>query len=289
MRLLNKYEELTYDLLTKTCETNGARVFPKVRLADIFQLANSGISNNHYHFGLCSHFDFVVTDKEYRPLFSVEFDGPLHKDSTRQQQRDALKNDLCEHFNHALLRINSKYLTPAYRGLDLLTYFVDAWFLERAFEEAQHNGIIPYDEPFDVNQIYSRSDQQSRKWPYWLTYDIQLAIRRFHSEGRIDQMVPSHYVGVDSEHNYWCMSWLAVDADNVLSATTGMRAQKFPLYTKAELVSMLAMFDLYEKLQIVLAGDRRLLVGTERFFGERLPSFQDGLSMLSSIRMDTMQ
>jgi len=125
-RLLNYYEEVTYEALARVCESNGARVFPKVRVADVFTLENSGVPSGHFNYGLRSHFDFVVTDRDYQPQFSVKFDGPLHKSSETQRQRDILKDELCEHFDHGLLRINSKYLTPSYRGLDLLTYFVDA-------------------------------------------------------------------------------------------------------------------------------------------------------------------
>lgn len=153
-RLLNHYEEVTYDSLTSVCESNGARVFPKVRLADVFAIEKSKLSSAHFGYCLRSHFDFLVTDKDYQPQFSVEFDGPLHRSSAVQRHRDLLKNDLCAHFAHGLLRINSKYLTPDYRGLDLLTYFVDAWFLERAFDEAQRSGAVPYDEPFDMTFIY---------------------------------------------------------------------------------------------------------------------------------------
>ena len=197
-RLLNRYEEVTYEALARVCESNGARVFPKVRVADVFPLENSGVSPAHFSYGLRSHFDFLVTDRDYQPQFSVEFDGPLHKTSEVQRRRDSLKNDLCEHFSHGLLRVNSKYLTPTYRGLDLLTYFVDAWFLELAFDEAQRNGTIPYDEPFDMTFIYSTGGTDGKKWPYWLSLDIQIALEKLHSAGRIGQMAPSHHVGKGS-------------------------------------------------------------------------------------------
>ena len=280
-RLLNQYEEVTYEALTRVCQSNGARVFPKVRLADVFALENSGVSPTHFSYGLRSHFDFLVTDEDYQPQFSVEFDGPLHETSDAQRQRDFRKNDLCVHFNHALLRVNSKYLTPTYRGLDLLTYFVDAWFLELAFDEAQRNGTVPYDEPFDMTFIYSTGSSDGKKWPYWLTLEIQLAMQKLHSAKLIGQMAPSHYVGTDADGNYRCMSWLVVDAKSVLIAVTGMRAQRFSAVCKSELVSMLAMFDLYRKLQGVLSGARGALLDRGSFFDERLPAFQDRFPMVS--------
>jgi uncharacterized protein DUF2726 len=46
--------------------------------------------------GLKSHFDFVVTDRDYFPLFSVEYDGRQHKVDSKQVQRDLVKNGICE-------------------------------------------------------------------------------------------------------------------------------------------------------------------------------------------------
>lgn len=280
LRLLNKYEEVTYDALTRVCEPNGAHVFPKVRLADVFRLQGSGISAEHFGYGLKSHFDFLVTDRSYQPLFSVEFDGPLHKTNSEQQRRDHLKNELCEHFAYSLLRINGRYLSPDYRGLDILTYFVDAWFLEEAFYAAQQAGSVPWDEPFDISFIYSSG--AGKKWTYWLSLDIQLALQNLHKEGRIGQMAPSHYVGTDAEGNYRCISWVVFDAASVIAVTTGMRDQRFPAVCKSELVSMLAMFDLYAQVRETLSGVGHHIQSRKSFFEQKLPEFQKRFAMASA-------
>ena len=278
-RLLNQYEEVTYDALQRACAVDGAHVFPKVRVADVFRLENETITSAHLTYGLRAHFDFLVTDKDYQPLFCVEFDGPLHESSPRQRERDRLKDEICEHFRHSLLRVNSRYLTPAYRGLDLLTYFVDAWFLERAFSQAQTDGLVRYDEPFDVTFIYSNGQDGSKKWPYWLSLDIQEQIRALHEKGRIGQMIPSAYVGTDDAENYRCLSWLVLDASSVLCVKTGMKAQRFPAVYESELIAMLAMFDLYELVRKVLAGDRSQVKDRAKFFSQELPAFEKQYSI----------
>jgi hypothetical protein len=282
VRILNGYEELTYDALQRACSGDGAHVFPKVRVADVFPLENQTISPKHLSYALKAHFDFVVTDKDYRPLFCVEFDGPLHETSAKQQERDRLKNEICDHFEHSLLRINSRYLTPSYRGMDLLTYFVDAWFLERAFSDAQANGFVPYDEPFDVTYIYSTGTEGRRKWPYWLSLDIQVSMEKLHKEGRIGQMVPSSYVGSDDDGSYRCLSWLVLDAGSVLAVKTGMRAQRFPAVMESDVLSMLAMFDLNELLQKTLAGDRSAVRDRKTFFSTTLKEFEKSYTMWST-------
>ncbi len=281
-RLLNRSEEVTFDALQRACAGDGVHVYPKVRVADVFRLENDTISPKHLSYALRSHFDFVVTDRDYQSLFSVEFDGPLHKTSQAQRDRDRLKNEICDHFKHSLLRINSRYLTPTYRGLDLLTYFVDAWFLERAFSEAQSNGLVSPDEPFDMTFIYSNGQGGSRKWPYWLTLDVQNEIRKLHEEKQIGQMIPSKYVGVDADGNYRCLAWLVLNAESVVYVKTGMRAQRFPAVFEDDLIGMLAMFDLQQQVRLVLKGDRSHAFDRNRFFAEVLPQYQERYEMRST-------
>jgi len=67
--LLNQSEVITYARLSAVCERDGAHVYPKVCLADIFPIAHSGVSDEDYRFSLQAHFDFTVTDKDYSPTF----------------------------------------------------------------------------------------------------------------------------------------------------------------------------------------------------------------------------
>ena len=119
-----------------------------MRLKDVLPIDGSGVSDADYHFSLQAHFDFVVVDKDTRPLFAVEFDGRHHNDPV-QAARDTRKNSLCETFELGLLRSNSRYLDSKFRDMDLLTYFVEVWFMREAFDEAQRAGAVPYDEGFD--------------------------------------------------------------------------------------------------------------------------------------------
>jgi hypothetical protein len=71
-RLLTVPEEKTYGRLGEACSRNGARLFPKIRLADVLPIDNSGLSDELFAFALRSHFDFVIADDNQMPLFSVE-------------------------------------------------------------------------------------------------------------------------------------------------------------------------------------------------------------------------
>ncbi|MCO7222701.1 DUF2726 domain-containing protein [Pleionea sp. CnH1-48] len=246
LRLLNEYEEITFDRL-EVGIGHSAHVFPKVRLADIFPIRNSGISNEEYSYCLKSHFDFLITDKNYLPLFSVEYDGSFHRLDKHQIENDKIKNAMCERFSHPILRINSLYITKEYKGIDLLTYFIDVWFFEKAFDDAQRSGVVSFDEVFDP--CFIASDGKDRKWPYWLSSEIQVKIRSLHRLGKIEQAAPSHWVGIDDEGNYRCICWVEVGNDKVVFVKTGMRKQYFQAVLVSDLLSMLAMFDLDKKLE----------------------------------------
>ena len=128
--LCNFSERLTYLRLVEVCEPRSAIVFAKVRLADVLPIKEPGLSAALFQFALQSHYDFVVTDLNQRPLFAVEFDGPLHADLA-QVERDARKNELSEKFGLHLLRVKSTDLYRDEQLLDRLTWNVERWFAER--------------------------------------------------------------------------------------------------------------------------------------------------------------
>jgi hypothetical protein len=250
--LLNKYEKVTYEHLKPVCDQNGATVFAKVRLKDVLPIDGSGVSAEDYRFSLQAHFDFIVTDRDTRPLFAVEYDGSSHE---RPQQivRDNRKNALCERFGLSLLRINSRYLERKFRELNLLTYFVQVWFMSDSFYDAQNKGIVPNDEVFDPTWI--ASDGHSKKqFPYWLSAGAQIGLQRLCDARRISDPIPSDYVGVDKTGKYRCLSWIGVMPGQYAIVTTGIRSQQFPVLM-SDLISQIAICDLYEQVRAILSGN----------------------------------
>ena len=278
-RFLNTYEQVTYDKLRAVTDQVGAHVFCKVRLADVIPVNNSGISDRKFRFALQSHVDFLVTDSDQDPQFCVEYDGPTHR-QPKQIERDQLKDELLVQFGMPFIRINARYLDDRYRGLSLLTYFVDVWFLAAAFDEAQAAGGIAYDEPFDPTFVYSNGSPNGKTWPYWLSVDLQLRVRKLYDAGRIAQIAPNHWVGEDPKGNLRCISWLFIDADSCVFIETGMRGHDFPAVSCSDLLSQLAMYDLYDRLMNVLRCEERPRVAAE--FIQRLDFYQNEYDMRCS-------
>jgi hypothetical protein len=277
MKLLNYSEELTFDRLQAAVEEDGARVFPKVRVADTLPVNKSGISEALFRFALMAHFDFVITDFGYKPLFAVEFDGPAHTTSAEQRERDAKKNALCEQFRFPLLRINSRYINAKYRGMDLLSYFIHVWFLSAAFDKAQEQGIVPYDEPFDPNLIVY-DGKTNRRFPYWLSLEVQLEIQAMQKQGRLYDYVPSHWTGVDREGNYRSLAWLQAGENEFLVTQTGMRRQLFPAHV-SDILWQVSIFDLRKMIDGFF--DKTLNALSLNEFQRELARYKDRYEMRS--------
>ena len=259
--IFNKYENITYERINKVCKNVNTSVFPKVRLADIFSITKSGISNEEYSFALKSHFDFTVYDnKTFLPIFSVEFDGKYHRTGT-QKFRDDIKNRLADRFDLPLLRINSRYLDTKYRNLDLLSWCVDVWFLAEAFYKAQENGAIPYDEPFSPESIYSIGDKKE-KFPLFLSLEIRNEIKKLSEQKKIKSLIPNVWIGKDENGNYYGVSWLYIDDEKGLITVSGMKAQRFPI-SESELLEEIMIFDLYEQLVEFLDNKRKSVLNQE--------------------------
>jgi hypothetical protein len=160
--LVNKSEATTNEELKKAASKYGALVYPKVRIADIVEINQKILTDkDEYSYALKAHFDFVITTgSELSPEFAIEVDGSSHNDP-QAQKRDRKKNSICQKYEISLFRIKSNFLKPigdfpkndsqsifAGKFDSLAGWLVETWFLQKAFYEAQDNGLIPEDEPF---------------------------------------------------------------------------------------------------------------------------------------------
>ena len=80
-KVINFQEAATRRILLKTATRYGAEVFAKMRVADVLGIEGSGLDAALYSYALRAHFDFVVVDEKFLPLFAVEFDGPSHQEA----------------------------------------------------------------------------------------------------------------------------------------------------------------------------------------------------------------
>lgn len=251
--LLNRSEGRVDRELHLIANDEGLRIFPKMRLSDVIDKEGTHLTQREFDFYTRSHFDFVISDAENRPLMAVEYDGPLHQTEPKQAERDRIKDDLCRTAGFGLLRINDRHVSKLYRGMTLLRWIIEVRGLEAAFYAAQAEGQIPQDEAFDPAFFAGVSTKGSNRWPYWLSLDATQSIHAFFKVVGPD--VPKAWtsiVGSDEKDNSFRLSWISFN-DQVLWAKTGVRKQllEFPHY---DLLDQLDTCELGIRLKKYRAG-----------------------------------
>lgn len=260
--LLNRSEEITHAALSAVCEKNAAKVFSKVRIADVLKIEGSGASSEEFSFALRAHFDFVIADSTNIPLFAVEFDGPSHQDP-KQIQRDRLKDSICQQHDFPILRINWRHLEKKYRNLDLLTWFVEVWFFEEAVKQAQENGSLPLDDYFDPYMVINLPGY-TQTFPLWLSAGPRVKIQKYQEQGKCIDFAPSEWTGTDTAGNYHGLMWLRISVTAGVMVQSAMKAQQFPVL-EPELLSEILVFDLLDKFESILQGKAHPIPQSEIF------------------------
>jgi hypothetical protein len=257
--LLNRSEVTAFRELERIAADNDLRVFSKTRLSDVIVKGAAYLSQREFDYFTRCHCDYVVTDSDFRPLMIVEYDGPLH-DDVRQRERDAIKNGLCRRAGLGLLRINDRHVTKLYRGMTVLRWIIEVSELSKAFYEAQINGQVPYDEPFDP-AAFDAIDGRAR-FPYWLAAPATQSVHDFFATR--NETRPhgwSSFIGYDTDDTGYRLSCLYFD-DQVLWARTAVRRQDldFPHF---DLLSEIDSCDLGERLAAFRRGEIRATTKAE--------------------------
>ena len=283
--LVNGYEEATHRILEDAASKSGARVFPKVRMADALDIERSGITPQQYSYALKAHFDFLVTTADYTPQFAVEFDGPQHATDSAVIARDALKNSLCEKLGLPLLRIGAEYLRQVGR-FRLIGWLTEVWFLYVAFCEAQQRGELPEDEIFhysfflglgyiedgriieidtsDASATLSKAETLKQAKvrvvttrPYDPFIEHRAYIQHLHKKGLCSRPVPECIVAWHPEGHYVAAAFVELPDGRTVIGNAQCNFSSFPAVPPLELCEELAVLDAGEKLRKYLKGEYR--------------------------------
>jgi hypothetical protein len=245
--VLNASEQQVEGKLKDVADHYSARVYPKVRFADVATIEGSGLSASEYRFALQSHLDFVVTDDKRKPLFALEYDGEGHSTAN-----DGLKNALCERFGLPLARVNHRHLNLYAREVDSVTWLLEVVFIARAMEEGQANGTFPQDEPIDPFNIISW-ERNSRSFPLSFTRAISSRLLRLSDAKKLPAGFPS-YVAYGKRSSVNAMAVLRVAAGKFLAARESIYLAGFPI-GPGEIATELAMARLGLLLTAYLKGE----------------------------------
>jgi ssDNA-binding Zn-finger/Zn-ribbon topoisomerase 1 len=128
-RLLNRSEELVYQRLQQVCDIHSAKVYVKVRVADVLPIEVSGLPDELFAFALQAHYDFVIVRSDEHPLFAIELDGPTHA-APAQRERDSKKDQLSYRFGLPLRRIRTRAIWENPGGLEVIAGEFQRWLNE---------------------------------------------------------------------------------------------------------------------------------------------------------------
>jgi very-short-patch-repair endonuclease len=254
--LVNSYESAADRMLQEIAEEQGDRVTLKARLADVIDVDGmGGLPRRTKSYALAAHLDFVMVDKETsRGRFAVELDGRQHFSDPVTLERDALKDELCERAGLPLLRITSGFARKVGRWR-VLTYLAEAFYRAEAFFEAQEQGYIPHDEPFDMGSFIARDEHGCMSFDT-LDAGVILAFHQHYRTGRLPALLPDVFSMDLPEHRaVQAYGWLAVAPDRYLLARTIVRRFLFQGIGPSDLAEQLTMVEIGNLAQQWLNGE----------------------------------
>jgi very-short-patch-repair endonuclease len=251
--LVNLHERATDRLLDDVVTGHGDRLLSKVRLADAIDA--DALTGRDKQYALSAHLDWLVVDaRSSAPRFAVELDGIQHARDAKTRERDRIKGRLCEWAGLPLLRITSDYNRRVGHER-VLTYVVDAFYMSEAFDEAQKNGIIPWDEPFDIAS-FIRRDSQGRPAFNTLDHDARIRMLDAWKAKRLPHYAPDEFATRDSETGETSVhTWLAVAPGRYLIAIVRVRSFLYEGIGASEVASQLAGAEMGDLVDRWLAGE----------------------------------
>lgn len=260
-RLMNKSEAITHQIILEAIKFNQAQLFSKVRIADVLIIENSGISSDLYSYALKAHFDFVVTNSDFLPLFCIEFDGPHHQTDRVAQLNDKKKESLCARFDIPLLRITADFLNKKIRRFTLLGWLIELWFLEQAFYEGQEQGLIPDDESFLYFAILADSTEDFQKgkltFPYDLSFPSRAYIAQCYRSGHCLDLLPSVYHTKNIDGHIEGLAIVRISNSSIVIGHARCCPIQFTPVSGEELCRELATIAVMENLKFFIAGKQR--------------------------------
>lgn len=249
--LPNLPEAETDRRLREVCEDFDAKVYAKVRVADVLPIEGSGIDDRHYRYALQAHFDFVVADETDTPLFVVEFDGRNHT-APKAQSRDRMKNALCERFELPILRANRRYLTERFSNWDLIRWFCTVYFISGAWEQDVEAGRIPpEDSVFDPMFVSVRTKSGMRSLE--LEGQARAELGRLFRSGDLPFHVPNFSLATGSDHTLRALAWIMTSESGGVFVETAMQNHHFGIRVHFA-VRGIALSMLLERVKETLNG-----------------------------------
>ncbi len=268
--LLSTYEIAADAALRKMAERYGVRVCPKVRVADVLRIEESGLPKDEYSYALRAHFDFVIADGDNGfPDFAVEFDGYQHQTDPGTILRDYMKDAICQKLGLPILRIDARYLIPLNKWGTVLGWLVAIWYLQKGFRDAQERGEVPPGEDFSYNSLFE-IQEDGRLEDFTIVSQAQNEFAAAAEQGITAVNYPEVVFNVNEVDGYWkAHAILSLKDSRYIIGEARCRLSGFQNIEPWDIARDLVLLDTAEKLK----GFRR---------GEYQPNTPANLAVLRS-------
>ena len=104
--VLTKSEYAFYNILEDKCDYADLIICPKVRLEDFINVRNIKEKQSYRGRIKSRHVDFLICDREMKPLCGIELDDSSHN-SWKAQKNDTFKNELYSAIGLKLYRVKT--------------------------------------------------------------------------------------------------------------------------------------------------------------------------------------
>lgn len=227
--LLSRSEQHTERVLQEVAGHHAYRIFSQVKLSQVIRERPPGVTDKQWwQYGTRATFDFVVADAATtRPEFAVEFDDSSHW-RPEVQERDRIKDLICDQAGFELLRIESHHLPVGLLGRRLVEYLIEARAYCLNIGELQAEGYLPADELFDYGGVVGGIADGYLNLPNDLASSAHRAVRKAYEQGRVLDIAIS-----TQSFNWrsgWCEGWAWVRARDDLFLFASTQVRSYPTF-----------------------------------------------------------
>lgn len=227
--LLSRSEQRAERILQEVAEHHGYRIFSQVKLSQVIPKRPPGVTDKQWwQYGTRATFDFVVADATTtQPEFAVEFDDASHRRS-EVQERDHIKDLICDQAGFELLRIESQHLPVGLLGRRLVEYLIEARAYCLNINELQAEGYLPADELFDYGGVVGGIMDGYLDLPNNLAGSAYRAVRMAYEQGRLLD-IAIHTQSFEWRSG-WCEGWAWVRTQDDLLLFASAQVRSYPTF-----------------------------------------------------------
>ena len=274
-RIFTSGERAVFNIAEDVSERLGVEALAKVRVADVLEITNSGISNQAYSYALKAHFDVLII-QDNLPVMAIEFDGAGH-----DPKNDHLKNNLCDRFGLPLVRVDMSHVNSKNFEDSAVHFFIYQLFGVDEFLKKYRNDPNESYDPMFYAQFKGKAGSfpfaYASKWRARLKKPFREHLELFddslrsrYEHGLVEPGTEGAYVR-GNDIRAFCGQQISenefvIGTEQLSLQVFGLSDDRYYCFIRAwTFVIGLAASEMYENALALLSGDRNKLITRAEF------------------------